>query len=177
MKNIIDVCSTKVYRFTHATLCLVIVSVLIGCTAGNSDDSLRARLLPPPTNIKIVEQNITREDYRVAAAAEDSARIRLVPITRSARDETGFPEYRLFSIVQGSPYALLGLKNGDVLVTVQGYTLVDSSTFAQYAKLLISENEARLIIRRSGEMMELRTKIVDSTQETTSPPVKALTDS
>jgi len=136
-----------------------------------------SRSLPPPPgpqepvkidevrgynpNAEVVEISIDRERF-IASLREPQnlARIRLIKVfSHQSAAVGGTPEYRVFDILPDSPYAMLGLRVGDVLVAVQGWVLIDPDRFPPYVQMLQFENSTELEIRRENEPLLLRVNI------------------
>lgn len=83
-------------------------------------------------------------------------RLRLVPIIASGSDSESLPEYRLFDIQAGSPPAILGLMNSDILVGANDFAIYDPLKFKQYLILLQNEKSAFIEIRRDGQPIIFR---------------------
>jgi general secretion pathway protein C len=83
--------------------------------------------------------------------------VRLVELLRG-KDElvAGYPEYRIFGIRPDSVYSLLGLENADVIIAANGYIIDSPGKFPKYVSLLSEEKGGEVIIRRGGELLELR---------------------
>jgi len=111
--------------------------------------------------VATTELTVSKAEFKKRVAGEDLRNIRMVPVTRSIGEDTGFPEYRLFSISPDSAYSMLGLEERDILVAAQDFAVVDLSTFPVVIKLMEKEPEARLLIKRLGKMELIRTVFVE----------------
>lgn len=142
---------------------VLICSCLSGCSSWpwRASLSTKSNLYEVPRDVTTSQLTVSRADFKKRVANEDLRNIRMVPVTRSVREDTGFPEYRLFSISPESAYALIGLEDRDILVAAQDYAIVDASTFPLVVKLLENEPEARILIKRFGKMELVRTKFAD----------------
>lgn len=89
--------------------------------------------------------------------------VRLVQVFRGGApsDETGGPppEYRFFDIKDDSAYALLGFRNGDILLTVEDHYLYRPENFPQYVRALLNVQGGAVEVRRAGDPMLLRFQI------------------
>lgn len=102
---------------------------------------------------------IAREEYSAAVRNIDQLRrLRLVEVVASEEvGRSAFPEYRLFNVDPKSAYSLLGLTDGDILVSANDYVLNDPERFRQYVQVLHREpGETFVEIRRQGEEVVLR---------------------
>lgn len=142
---------------------LIICSLFTGCSSwpwrAASDSKVNTYVIPK--DVTTTELTVSRAAFKKRVATEDLRNIRMVPVTRSIREDTGFPEYRLFSISPESAYAMIGLGERDILVAAQDYAVVDPSTFPVVVKLLQDEPEARLLIKRLGKVELVRTVFID----------------
>jgi len=145
--------------------------VLLASTACSSK-------LPPPKGLQepvkleairgynpdpqVVEIEVNRQEY-IDAVREPGmlSNIRLIRVFSHQSTTVGdAPEYRVFDIQPGSPYWLLGLRVGDVLVAVEGWVLIDPERFAPYVKMLQVENGTELEVRREDHPLLLRVTLV-----------------
>ncbi len=142
---------------------LAICFIFAGCSRWPwaSSSNLKTNSYVIPKDVTTTELTVSRAAFKKRVATEDLRNIRMVPVTRSIRESTGTPEYRLFSISPDSAYAMLGLEERDILVAAQDYAVVDPSSFPLVVKLLENEPEARLLIKRLGKMELVRTVFVD----------------
>lgn len=74
---------------------------------------------------------------------------------------TGAPEYRLFDIDEGTPPYLAGLRNGDILLTANGYAVVNPVKFRIYLELLAQEQSGTIRVRRDGRIVALQIRLID----------------
>jgi type II secretory pathway component PulC len=153
--------SVSFLRVCSNCLVVLILSMVTGCsfrkgTAPESKSPL-SQVRSAPANME--EQNVTvsRDEYQRALQSRNLVEaIRLVPTLRS--DGSTLPEWRLFSIQPGSPYALLGLRNSDVLVSAEDYAIYDAYRFPLYIKLLESRPSGTIEIRREEQPILLQVK-------------------
>ena len=130
-----------------------IASSIVGCSVMKTDDSSKMGIphtpSPGTTTIKFV---ISRHDFNEAIRHENQNRaLRLIQVFASpAAAAVDAPEYRLFGIHPESVYALLGLKNGDVLLAAHGYLVSGPPAFPRYVGLLSTEKASTIEIRRQG---------------------------
>lgn len=145
--------------------CLALAVLLQGCQspAPVSEAGRAAVLRQHNPRARVVEIPVPKRDFVSAARnIEQIRRLRLVEVT--ATEEGGrspFPEYRLFNIAPQSAYALLGLTEGDVLVSANDYALNDPELFKQYVQVLhVESGETFIEIRRNGEPLILSYRFV-----------------
>ena len=109
--------------------------------------------------VETIETDISAESYEQALSGYSVNKIRLVPITHSATGGEGVPEYRLFSIDEGSTYDLVGLKNADILLSLDGYILTDMDKFPIYMTLVKNQGYGQIEIKRDKRIYLLKFKI------------------
>lgn len=102
-----------------------------------------------------------QEDFTVAEAELQEAMANLPQLLSQARAVPYFRAgksigMRLFAIRRGSLYEKLGLKNGDILKTVNENSLSDPSQALKLFEDLKSERSINVIVERMGEDRELR---------------------
>lgn len=138
---------------------------LFGCAPSTVQQGVRLdSLRVPDPELKTVNLEIKKSALKAAQSNLDGvARIRIVQIYYRNQEYGGFlpPEYRLFDILNGSVYQLLGLKDGDVLVAANGYIIQQPELFRTYARLLGTEPTADVQIRREGSPLLLKYSFVD----------------
>ena len=66
---------------------------------------------------------------------------------------------RLFAVKSGSLYEKLGLKNGDILKTINGSSLADLSQAMQLFEKLKSERSIGITLERNSEDKEFKYEI------------------
>lgn len=99
---------------------------------------------------KEVSYSIQRRDFDSALVRSAEFPVRLVPVYATVSSRESY-EYRIFDLKPGSPYALLGLENSDIIVAANGYLIKRPDQFSTFIQLLARENEASIEIRRMGE--------------------------
>ena len=88
--------------------------------------------------------------------------IRLVSTFRRAEaSPSGAPEYRLFDIQPDSPYALLGLRNADVLIGVNDYAVTNPQGFRQFVQAVVREPGVTFALRREERPFTLAVAFTD----------------
>ena len=112
---------------------------------------------------KSVEMTISRRELQEALTKTDlNKQVRIVQIFKSASDlGEGLPEYRLFGITPKSAYAVLGVKNADVVVAAHDYVLKNPAAFRDYVGLVGNEKESSLEIRRDGVPTLIKYRFVE----------------
>ncbi|MDD2941405.1 MAG: type II secretion system protein N [bacterium] len=114
------------------------------------------------TNNADTTDNVSeQEDFTVAEAELQEAMANLPQLLSQARAVPYFRAgksigMRLFAIRRGSLYEKLGLKNGDILKTVNDNSLSDPSQALKLFEDLKSERSINVIVERMGEDRELR---------------------
>ncbi len=135
---------------------------LCGCTASKSSGPLlMSSIRPALPGTKAHDLSISSVELSQALSRSELVRkLRMIQLYKSVAEfETEIPEYRLFGITEGSPYALLGLQNADVLVAANDYIVRSPVAFVQYLGLLPNEKSAFIEVRREGEPLILKYKI------------------
>lgn len=118
---------------------------------------------PIPPAIKEISFAIQRRDFERALEAQGEAPPRLVPVFASVSSRDSY-EYRIFDLNTGSPYALLGLQNSDIIVAANRYLIKRPEQFYQFVQLLRVENEASIEVRRGGEARLFKYSFVPAIQ-------------
>ena len=143
------------------SLIFILAGSLMACQAINP-----ANDAPPPAVAKAhnvmartIDIPVMRKQYALATRNVDSVRkLRLIPVV--ATEEAGrspLPEYRLFGITPQSVYALLDLRDGDILISANDYVLNDAERFRGYVQVLhLEPGETFVEVRRGGEEVILR---------------------
>lgn len=98
-------------------------------------DSLRGH---QEAGVVTVKMAIDRMKYRQSLINTEVNSVRVIEIfQRKAKQESrNYPMYRLFDVKPGAAYELLGLKNGDIIVSAAGYVIQDSTQFKHYVNVL-----------------------------------------
>ena len=153
----------KGYRVVLAGCFFAVLLILTSCSSSRSrvPDYEPTRIDEARgfnSNPRVIDISIPRPDY-ITSVREPGmlARLRLVRVfSQQSSAVGGTPEYRVFDIQPDSPYAMLGLMVGDVLVAVEGWVLFEPDRFPRYVQLLQFENSSELEIRRADEPLLLR---------------------
>lgn len=147
---------------------LVILMLLVaGCSsglfraekasAGVQLSDVRAEL---PRDLVVKKVTIKKDEFEATFKTTRTSsrelrgpldKIRIVTIFK--RSSNPYPEYHLFNIWPHSPYAALGLRDGDILVAANDWVVFNSDKFKQYISLLRNEDDATIEIRRRGRPM------------------------
>ncbi len=140
---------------------LIVVLMLTSCTSlfhrsPAAKPGVRlSSVQPEPEDIKVVPSLIQRDTY--AKSLEEKKllyRLRTVPVyKRGSTMEGAIPEYRLFELAPESPYTLLGLKTGDILMSADDWVIYDPRRFVAYVELLAQLNQGEIRIKRNGQEM------------------------
>ncbi|MCO6430221.1 MAG: hypothetical protein J5J00_05120 [Deltaproteobacteria bacterium] len=149
----------KTYRLRlfHTFFLVLLAAVAGGCHKRAALPTEIAKIRGVPPNIKTVEMTISRQTYRDTLKQPDKlTRMRVIPLVARAEEASAVPEYRLFSIYEGSPAELLGLQNADVLVAANGFIIYEPAKFKAYLALLQNESQATIEVRRSGQPLLLK---------------------
>jgi len=149
-------------------LCGIVMALcLAGCSSmAPSDEGMGRRLSairPGAVPPREVRTEISRSQLQAALERAGAANsIRLVSTFRRAEaSPSGAPEYRLFDIQPGSPYALLGLKNADVLIGVNDFAITNPRGFPQFMQAVIREPGVTFALRREERPFTLAVSFTD----------------
>jgi type II secretory pathway component PulC len=139
---------------------------LLGCSLyGKGADERRLSMLRPVVpKLETQEVSLSREKLLESLKHEQlTRRVRLVQIfnTAAAVSQATIPEYRLFDIDPHSAYYFIGLRNGDVLMGINGRIVVNPDLLSDYVMLLPNEKESQLEIERGTEAILFKYKIVE----------------
>lgn len=112
-----------------------------------------------PGNLEVRE--VDQEHFEIDRAGFESVVSDLAPLLTQARVVPHFEEgkltgYKIFAIKQGSVYEKIGLRNGDVLVSVNGNVIDDPTKAMQLLTQLKTEDEFKIDLARGGKQMTFR---------------------
>lgn len=146
-----------------ATTTLVLLS---GCGFMNSERPVPKRwaeLRGPARPSHEVQVVLSRDEYRRAVEDLQSlSAMRMVQILEPGQtDDLAPPQYRLFNVLPGSAFDMIGLKNTDILVAANDYILYDPQRFTTFMQLIAEEDEASIEIRRGAQPMLFSIHLVD----------------
>ena len=150
-------------RIAIAAFCAA--GMLTGClgSSGPREERRLSVLRPLAEPREEVTVKVSREKLKAAVSNEGALRaIRPIQTYSSGEAREGeLPQYRIFGVVPGSAYDLVGLKNKDVLVAVNDRLLANGGVIEQIFSLLPGENEVSIELVRANRAMLLRCEIVD----------------
>jgi hypothetical protein len=105
-----------------------------------------------PPDLQTYEISIPRVQFKEAMRNGKALEsMRLVPIYTGGEDNSVRPEYRILDLSPGSAPWVIGLRNADVLVGLNGYILRDTTRFGTYLVLAEREGKGEIEIRREGK--------------------------
>ncbi len=141
---------------------ILILAVLLftGCSASDGGAKL-ASLRPDNSGMKTFDSTISRKAYIDRLSQPSLNTIRLVEIFKGGSSKGSPPEYRLFSIQPMGVYALLGIKNNDVLVAANEFVVRQPKQFLAFTELLQNEKSATIELRRQNNPILMRYTFVD----------------
>jgi hypothetical protein len=141
-------------------LFLIVLMALSSCSAINSGDDSRIKLASRDA-IKI-DLTVTKSDLSVALGDEHkTSKLRAVPVFQnSATNSVQQSVFRLFEVEEGSVYDLLGLKEADILVSINERVVVAPHVLGQIVRLLPKENSIKLEVLRGGKSYLISTKLI-----------------
>lgn len=145
-------------RILNIFIVFSILGTLTGCSMQGSAVSSRkiSELRPFAPVARTVELRISKAVYSETLKNLSLInKLRLVPILK-AGDGVDLPEYRMFNILPGSVYELIGLLNSDVLIAANNYILNDPEKFKLYVQVLPREPQPYIEIRRGEEPIIFR---------------------
>ena len=98
-------------------------------------DSIRGH---QEAGVVTVKMAVDRMRYRQSLINAEVNSVRVIEIfQRKAKQEAStYPMYRLFAVKKGAAYDILGLKDGDIIVSAAGYVIQDGSQFKNYINVL-----------------------------------------
>lgn len=131
-----------------------------GFSAPGEGDPVKIGMAP---SAQIEERQINRSDFRQALSGGGSAgEFRLVEVYRRNQEFSApVPEYRVFDVNVGSPIALLGVKNGDLLRGANGFAIYNVAGFREFVRLVGREDSVTLDIERGDQPVRLAVRFVD----------------
>ncbi|MGI6680416.1 MAG: hypothetical protein ACOX3T_02845 [Bdellovibrionota bacterium] len=90
------------------------------------------------TGLVTVKMAIDRMKYRQSLINTEVNSVRVIEIfqRRAKQEAKNYPTYRLFDVKPGATYEILGLKDGDVIVSAAGYVVQDAVQFKNYISVL-----------------------------------------
>ncbi len=138
----------------------VMAVMMIGCAFDVFDQPAqpvsRKRTLPLGIAVEMV--SVDREEFRQTLANPAAVNsVRLVEIYQGeSESEPLVPRYRVFGVRFDSPYYLLGLRNGDILLSASGYIISEASKFKPYVSLLGNEKQVEIEVVREQQGLLLR---------------------
>ncbi|MBN8548177.1 MAG: hypothetical protein J0M12_02555 [Deltaproteobacteria bacterium] len=145
-------------RIIVALLCVGIV----GCAKPvPTRPSLISETRTPVVRMKTIELPVSRKELNAALDRPPPANdIRMVLVFRGAPgmsdQEQPPPEYRFFDVRPESAYALLGLRNGDILVAAHDHIVYNPLNFPNYVASLVTLPDGFVEIRRAGEPVKIQ---------------------
>lgn len=155
-------------KFWINSLCLGILICLIGCSTFKlkSEEPKGSVLIAnmrggDPKELEIERVTFTRKDLAQAAAHPETAKVRLVRLTRPGSSDGAPPEFRLFDVHENSAPYIIGLRSADILVAAHGYVVYTPQQFGSYLRLLPKENTGSIEVNREGRPIRFEITIVE----------------
>ena len=144
---------------------MLVMVVSAGCTVGPGGISGRkiSELRPTEPHFLVMEQRVSKQDFLTALGRDpENSQLRIVEVYfGSGQVSPAYPNYRIFGVNPLSAHAVLGLRNGDVLVAANGYVVASPAVFRQYVQLLGREREAQIELIRHGNPTLLKVTFVE----------------
>lgn len=115
----------------------------------------------PDQSVQTFELQIERRDLTARLSDPETSRaVRLIRIFGRDKEPSEFrAEYRIFGVRTGSVYDVLGLRNNDILVAVDGYSITAPQNFPDFVWQLRNESSGVFEIRRGGEPLLIKIRI------------------
>jgi|688.fasta_scaffold736240_2 type II secretory pathway component PulC len=139
------------------------IATFTGCFLQKSSQQPKRieEIRPNPPIFKSYSLTIQRRDFKSQLGRAGENTIRLVPVFQSAVNPESFV-HRVFDVRPKSIYTLMGIKNADILVAVDGYLVKKPEQFVSYVELLQNEDSSTIEILRGGESILLRYNLIPS---------------
>ncbi len=141
---------------------------LVGCTTFNlkSDEPRGSVLISnmrggDPKELEIEKVTFSRKELAQAAAHPETAKVRLVRLTRPGSSDGAPPEFRLFDVHENSAPYLIGLRSADILTAAHGYVVYTPQQFGSYLRLLPKENTGSIEVNREGRPIRFEITVID----------------
>ena len=141
---------------------------LVGCTTFNlkSDEPRGSVLLSnmrggDPKELEIEKVTFSRKELAQAAAHPETAKVRLVRLTRPGSSDGAPPEFSLFDVHENSAPYLIGLRSADILTAAHGYVVYTPQQFGSYLRLLPKENTGSIEVNREGRPIRFEITVID----------------
>ncbi|MCB0320771.1 MAG: hypothetical protein KDD60_07565 [Bdellovibrionales bacterium] len=119
-------------------------------------------LVPSPGDITQQQVRISKEKFSAAVTeAAGLPEVRVVPVFRrtAERQFSGVPEYRIFQVHPSSPFALMGVHDGDILLALHDFILLDPEVVPFFPRALLVDRNTSLLIRREGKLINLQIEL------------------
>ena len=145
--------------FARRLFVVAVVGLMTGCAmvAPQPGDLTKTRPTDPRSEVKEIQ--VPRDEFtRRISQPESMNNIRLVRVYLKSAADGEVPEYKIFNLQTGGPYSLLGLQNGDVLISAQNFVVRQPFQFVEFVKLMSGEPSPTIQIRRGVVPLELRYK-------------------
>ena len=141
-------------------LCLGLCGSLAACSqlSSHSEERRLSVLRPVPRDLKTVEIRLSRDKLNEALTEKVSLEaLRIVEIFSSVTPGGDpLPRYRIFGVMPGSVYRLMGLENADIIVGMNDRILANPAVFKAAVQYLPQEKQSELEIVRNSTPMLLR---------------------
>ena len=106
---------------------------------------------PPLSDTKKVAIDIPKQRFtRAIREGGDLNKVRLVEIFHRAGAGSNIPEFRFMGIKSDSVYAMLGIRNLDVLVGANDFVVPGQQVFWRYLQVMPDVPQPNIEIRRDG---------------------------
>lgn len=137
-------------QMTRAVFVLGVVAALISGCSGTASPPLLFSQQPGGGHQKVEEISISKKKFISSLTQGDGVNdVRLVEVYRRERKQ--FPQYRIFDIRKGSPYQLLGLEDGDIILAADDHIIYEPAGFRTFVvQYLRSRPTASLTVSRGG---------------------------
>lgn len=145
---------------------LIIIFLATGCTIPAADKAVKVSTIrKKPAFAQQVKKVLVRDEYQLLLAeGGETNKVRLVEVYSSDR-AAGLIKYRFFGVRTGGVFEYLGLKDADVLVSIEGYVVSNQALLWQYLNLLGRLPKGEIEIERNGVAMTLSYSFTDVSAE------------
>ena len=148
-------------QIMRAVFVLGTFAALIGGCVGTASPPLLYSQQPGGGHQKVEEISISKRKFTGSLTQGDGVNdVRLVEVYRRERKQ--LPQYRIFDIRKGSPYQILGLEDGDIILAADDHIIYEPAGFRTFVvQYLRTRGSASLTVSRGGVTILRRYTFVD----------------
>ena len=113
--------------------------------------------------MKTIEKVVSKNMLKTALKNEASFKaVRTIELySNSTANGTRIPRYRIFDILPGSVYEVMGLMNADILIGINDRIIVNPALIGAAIRLMPEEKESQIELVRNEVSMLLKYKFID----------------